>query len=656
MSPRYRRVAVGVGVAALAAGVSLLAGAGGGVSGFTVVLYAAGGVLGAAMVYLLYRDWPLIADIDPPDVENAIEHPPPGTSFDRRLAQFDGSGGGYLPDRSSIHDRLCDLAATLLAREEGYTHEEALAVVEAGEWPDDSRVGDFLRDPDIQLPRSWGDRLRGFVAEEEGPSDFQALVGRTVDVLARRSESVELDADADDSTVMVPAVGNDATTTRRQDGRRATDGGEPAPGPRATGRWRIAVPVALGLVGFGFVLREATIVLTGVVPLGFTVYARAFAAPSGEIAIERSADPEHPAPDEEVAITTTIHNRGDRTVADLRVIDGVPSGLSVTEGSPRLGTTLGPGESTSLTYSVRASRGVHEFGPAYTISREYAGASATVRRMPAVESATATLTCVPPLGDLPLPVPLHEQSGEYLGRIPAAGGEGVEFHATREYRPGDPMARIDWKRLARSADDDLTTVQFREQRAATVALVIDTFASAYRAPAPSAPSGVERSVAAAGRLFGSLLDTGDRVGIAARGPKPGWLTPGTGIEHRTRAEEFLATDDALGPTAPEEEGISAYWVREFHRRFPAETQVLLLSALCDRRYDWMLRRLQAYGHPVTIVSPDPTADASVGQRLVRVERRLRIERLRERGVRVVDWHPDDDLAVALERAGERWSA
>ncbi|MFB6296491.1 MAG: DUF58 domain-containing protein, partial [Halobacteriales archaeon] len=562
------------------------------------------------------------------------------------LAQFDGEGRVFLPDRNAIHDRLRDLAADLLVRR-GHTREEAIDAIDAGEWPEDEAVSAFLRDPDVTFGRSWGDRARDLLDRGTGPTDFQELVRRTVDGLAARSEV--LDLDGSESEVVLDPGGEEATVSR-------TTESEATLGVGPTGRLRAVVPVAIALVGVGFALQQAAVVLGGAVALGFAAYARAGSAPPASLAVERSIEGGRATPGDAVEVTTTVHNEGDRVVPDLRVVDGVPGGLSVTEGSPRYGTALRPGESASFTYSVTARRGVHEFDPAYVVMRDYAGATARTGLVNAGEGADASLTCVPELSAMPIPVTLYPQSGEYLGRLPAGGGEGVEFHSTREYRPGDSTTRIDWKRLARSGNDELTTVRYREERAATVVLVIDAGADAYLARDPDEPGAVEHSVEAAGRLFGSLLDTGDRVGFAALGPRPTWIDPDAGLDHRTRIERVLATDDAFPPTPPEEDPTHPHWAREFHRRFPPESQVILLSPLAGGHRRFLVRQLRGFGHPVTVVSPDPTRDGTVGQRLARVERRLLIEALRETGVRVVDWDPDEDLGIAIGRAGERWSA
>jgi hypothetical protein len=56
---------------------------------------------------------------------------------------------------------------------------------------------------------------------------------------------------------------------------------------------------------------------------------------------------------------------------------------------------------------------------------------------------------------------------------------------------------------------------------------------------------------------------------------------------------------------------------------------------------------------VTVLSPDATADGSVGERLAGVERRNRLHRLRRVGVDVVDWGPADPLGPTLAAAGGR---
>ncbi|WP_049901143.1 DUF58 domain-containing protein [Halococcus agarilyticus] len=669
MRGRTRRVAVVVGVAALAAGITaVISGGGSATAPLRALLSVAGGLVGIWMTVVSYRNWLSGSGVDAPQVERARDHPAPGDEFDRSLAQFDGRGQGVLPDRSAIHDRLRTLAVQVRMRR-GQSHEEARETVEAGEWPDDPAVAAFLRNPDVKLPRSQWDRARELLGDRTGPSDFQTLVRRTVDTLAAECDVPTVAADpADSSLVEHPAeeavVRSDAGEQHgRQEGptdpvtEDSVDGGRDI----VTNRWQVAVPVGLAFVGFGLVFRSAAVVLAGAVLVGFIAYAKADTPPDSALVVERTiqrdgSDPgDRSAPGDCVDVTITVRNEGDSIVPDLRIVDGVPANLAVDDGSPRRATALRPGESISFTYSLGARRGVHEFEPAWTVVRGYAGRTARVRRLPETDESDRSLTCVPALDAFPVAVPLYERTSQYLGRLPAGSGEGVAFHSTREYQPGDASTRIDWKHLAGSPDDDLTTIRFREENAATVALVVVTDPTAYLSEGVDGTSVFERSIEATGRLFVSLLDSGDHVGLASVGSTPLWIDPDIGPDHRRRVEKLLATHSAFPPTPPETDSYTSGWVREFHRRFPNETQVVLLSPLCDRTYRHVIRRLRGYDHPVTVVSPDPTADGTVGQRLVHLERRIRIESLRETGVRVVDWRPDDDLAVALGRAATRWS-
>jgi uncharacterized protein (DUF58 family) len=316
-------------------------------------------------------------------------------------------------------------------------------------------------------------------------------------------------------------------------------------------------------------------------------------------------------------------------------------------GVARHGTALRPGRTATFRYAVRAVRGEHEWEPLRALVRDAPGTTEQVH-----EAAPGTvLRCAPRLAAT-ASVPLRGLTTAATGRVATdVAGEGVEFTATREYRPGDPRKRVDWNRWARTGE--LSTVEFREERAASVVLLIDAREDAYAAPTPTAPNAVERAVDAAAAAVPALLDAGDRVGLAGLAPEEAWLAPGAGDEHRARARRLLASHPAFAPTPGDGRFFPAVSVRRLRRRLPAESQVIFLTPLVDDYAPRLARRLDAYGHPVTVVSPDPTGTDSTGRRLARVERHNRVRRLREYGIRVVDWS-DGSLASALERANTRW--
>ena len=250
-------------------------------------------------------------------------------------------------------------------------------------------------------------------------------------------------------------------------------------------------------------------------------------------------------------------------------------------------------------------------------------------------------------------LPLRGLTTQYSGRVATdVGGAGLEFHSTREYRRGDPLSRVDWNRYARSGE--LSTVSFREERAATVVLLIDSRAEAYRAPDAETPNAVERSVDAAGEAFSALLSTGDRVGIASYGPEECWLAPATGERHRADARRLLADHPAFSVSPTGTPFYPSLSLRRLRRRLPADAQIVLFSAVTDDYITTVAERLDAYGHRVTLISPDPTAADTAVHRLARLERKQRLRTLRSHGIRAVDWG-ERPLAVELTRATERWS-
>ena len=618
-----------------------------------------------------------------PDPEALLTAPLPGGDLDEALGQFTESR--RLSYRRTRAERGLRAAAIAVLTEYGNDSEhDAEARLERGTWTDDPYAAAFLGGPPPEP--SIRARLRAAIGGRGG-SRFERNARRTANAIVDQADlpsrsTARATDDARERADRGPVIGSgessfsfDAASRRAgvavtngadtmdwsniTDGADATDGTRGANGadgtnriasrdPRSTGHWYGVSVVALVSIGVGALVEQSAVLLAGVVGVGFAAYTRSATPPNIDLSIDRTLDDERPAPGEEVEVTLTVANEGDRSCPDLRLVDGVPDTLAVAEGSPRLGTALRSGEEATLTYTVTTRRGVHAFDSTLVIARDLTG---SIERESVVETGTE-LRCLPRLRATAAPVPLRESATRYAGQVTTStGGEGVEFHATREHRPGDPMNRIDWRRRARTGE--FATLEFREERAATVLVVIDTRESAYIAPGPETPHAVDRAVDATGRVFAALLDEGNRAGIAAFGPDPCWLAPDTGVDHRTRVRESLATDPAFASIPQRGAFRSRQWLRTLRRRLRTGTQVVFLSPLCDEYAATVARRLDAYGYPTTVISPDPTTDRTAEQRLTRLGRALRITDLRRAGVRVVDWPWDDSLDAALARFAER---
>lgn len=426
-------------------------------------------------------------------------------------------------------------------------------------------------------------------------------------------------------------------------GKRTPDAGP----PQRTGRWWPVAFAVFGLFAFGLFTLEPTMIGLAIVGVVFGTYATVTVGDTGEgLELERSLSRPDPAPGEPVEVTVTLRNTGERLLPDLRFVDGVPGAMAVTAGSPRFATALRPGDEFEHTYEVTAVRGEHTFDDATVVVRSLGGARQRRVRLPAETS----ITCSPPLSD----VPLRAQTSVFTGRIATdVGGTGTEFHSARTYRSGDPLKRIDWRRYARTGD--LATVEFREERAATVVLLVDTRPAAYWTASLSDRHAVEHAVAAAGQVFGALVRNGDRVGIAAIGDGENiWLEPRAGQAALADARHFLAHHPAFRYDPPEE--LPELAIDPDHpqvdptpirSRLPDDAQVIAFSPLCDDGLVPALRHLEAVGHATTVVSPNVTRTDTLSTRLANVQRTNRAWTLRDAGIQVVDWDPETELTEQL---------
>ena len=432
---------------------------------------------------------------------------------------------------------------------------------------------------------------------------------------------------------------------------------------RATGRWRGGVAVVLLAAATGLLAKRPSLLLVAAVGVALTAYPRLTATPTPTVSLSREIES---AADDRVAVTTTITNTGGETLFDCRVIDGVPPMLSVVEGSPRCATTLPPGGTATLSYELAVRSGGHRFQPTTVLCRD-AGGSVEV------ETTVEEPTEITAAAELPT-LPIGSGRGHHVGRLPTEqAGEGIEFHSVDRYEPGDPIARIDWRRFARTGE--LTTVAFRTAVTANVLICVDTGDAAYRAASETEPHAVAHAVDAAERIADALFAENHRVGIAAVGGGETVLPPAGGREHAARLRHQLRTDPAFSLSPPPDARPSSRAATTVDAvvnsaaessasersavddRFAAiearcepTTQLVVITPACD---DTAVRLAHRFGSRVTVISPDVTTDRTAGGLLARAERADRLSGLRNAGVPVVDWDPTTPLGATLATAERR---
>lgn len=459
------------------------------------------------------------------------DYPVPGDDLAGRVASV-GASERDAAERDRVRERVRDAAVAVIGRCEGPTDVDAQARIDAGDWTDDAEAAALF---------TGGDGRHDHV--ETG---FATRVERAAAAVAdrfearRRATSDSAGRDTDDQ-------GEDGESPRSASSERvALDLGPGEERVERTGRWRGVQGLALLVTAVGILVGAPLVVLSGVVGVAFAAYARVWDAPAPALSVERSVSESDPRPGERIEVTISVRNRGDRLLPDLRICDDVPAGLRVVEGTPRHTTALRPGKRATVSYTVEAVRGAHEFDSLAVVTRDLSGASRRVARLP---TESATVTCRPAFGERA--ISLGDLATRLPGRTDAARtGAGVAFHSLREYRRGDPLGSIDWGQLAKTGE--FATRRFDEPRLVRVVLLVDSRAEAYvTADRQKSRPAVDVCACAAGALVSGLLDDGALVGLAALGPRSCWVPTGSGRDHRERLLDALTTHDAFDWDPPD---------------------------------------------------------------------------------------------------------
>lgn len=237
------------------------------------------------------------------------------------------------------------------------------------------------------------------------------------------------------------------------------------------------------------------------------------------------------------------------------------------------------------------------------------------------------------------------------------GGEGSELAQLRDYRAGDPLSRIAWKRSARHGR--LLTRDAGDERQLDLLLVIDAGVRATAAAGHLDRFGLHVNLAL--RLAASAARRGDRIGLllhadkalSAFAPVPGQLAT-LRLRNALAAARPAAVASDPGAAAPRARGLLSrraliVWFADVdealaasglaavaqvlmpphrvvfagvdaqrgaaarRRRLPAQSErdawLALAGEAEERRVAAALRRLRALGAPVVSEAPDTLEDA-----------------------------------------------
>lgn len=417
-------------------------------------------------------------------------------------------------------------------------------------------------------------------------------------------------------------------------------------------RYQGGLAGALLIILIGVFLGRQWIVALAGIPLGFLIFAAISSVPQPRITVERKINPTNPTPSDNVTVELTVQNEGTTNLPDVRLVDGKPETLSVVDGTPSLSTALVPGEEETTAYTVSTGQGIHSFDPPQVRVR---GLAANTYRdvTPTIEGDTEVIAQV--FFD---ELPTTRETATLVGAVTSdTGGSGIEFHTVREYRPGDPVNRIEWRRFAR--DDELATVNFREYGGLAVCVIADCRPAGNISLGPGHSSGSELCQYAADRIIQSLAKEDHRTGLGVLGDSSfPWVSPDTtNVSVRARSALQAATDSTSwdGPELHLESGTDELkLVKHITKRLQSRTQLVFISPLGDDIPVSFVRQMVGRDYRVSVLSPNPVTSETAGARLVQAERATRIQQLREAGVTVIDWQHGKSLSetLATVTAGE----
>ena len=247
-------------------------------------------------------------------------------------------------------------------------------------------------------------------------------------------------------------------------------------------------------------------------------------------------------------------------------------------------------------------RGYYQIGPAELSSADILGLfpnqMATDER-----SRLVVYPRVFPLDELGLPAdrPLGERRGR--NRI---FDDPLRIAGLRDYEPGDPLRRIDWKATARSGELQSRVYEPSAVQQLYIFLNIDTLEHSWEG---YLKDDLERTISVAASLAVWAAGRRYAVGLLANGSFPDAdrhirLAPS---RSRTQLPRLL---EALAVAQPLTMGDLAGAVRREASRVPLGSTLVLVASLIPDELADAMRRLQADGHRVAVIATSERVDVS----------------------------------------------
>jgi uncharacterized protein (DUF58 family) len=349
----------------------------------------------------------------------------------------------------------------------------------------------------------------------------------------------------------------------------------------------------------------------------------------------------------DVSISIKVNNENTR-IDELHLSEISSNDYQHLEGDVSKVVQLRSGEAINYEYSFQGWRGTYEFEGLRALSTDPFGLFEVEEHLPA-QGKVLVYPKVVPLKEIPIRPP-HTKG--FSGPIPSRkSGTGMDFFGVRQYRLGDSLRRINWRKSERHSVN-LYTNEYEQERIADVGILLDgrphcdiTFQGRRL---------FEYSVHAAASLANMFLNKGHCISLLVYSAVIKRVFPGYGKVQFERIMEALAHADTGVNYARKH--LSYIPVR----LMPPRGQLVYISPLAHSDLEPIIQ-FRNQGYSVLILSPDPLyyeqqnepepfkPDFQLAKRYANIERNLLINSLRQTGIQFVNWKFDQPLSDVVEK-------
>jgi uncharacterized protein (DUF58 family) len=309
---------------------------------------------------------------------------------------------------------------------------------------------------------------------------------------------------------------------------------------------------------------------------------------------------------EDVTLTLRLSNDKPLPVPWIEVRDAIPEGIPIEE--KHAAATPYPGyvylaRSTHLSWYQRVNwpmqfeappRGYYRLGPARISSGDIFGFYPVLREDENFDS----VIIYPAIYDLPdLGLPSKRPFGERKGYERIFEDPG-RIAGLRDYQPGDPMRRIDWKASARSGVLQSRVYEPSSTLHMLIALNVNTLAHSWEGFLPDV---LERVISAAGSVARYGFEAGYAIGLAANGSYPESDRP-MRVPVGRRSDQLMRVLEALAVIGPLTTTSIDRVIDREAQSFPYGATMVCVTSRMDAPLAASLQSVAAAGHAVTVLS------------------------------------------------------